>query len=197
MGNNLGRKESEHMEKMNMKRQLADCLKELMETQTIDKITIQHITTKLQVNRQTFYYHFKDIYDLLQWTLQQEAIQLLEDKSSDLLWNEGILALFHYLQDNKKFVLSTIHSLGEEQFKRYFYGEIFEIINTVTLEIGQELNVEKGYSDFLSHFYTIALPTLAVSWIKGEIDFTAEEMIEMMDKTIQDQIYGAKNRLNK
>ena len=68
------------MKKTNTKRQLADCLKELMTSQTIDKITIQDITTKLNVNRQTFYYHFEDIYDLLHWTLQQEAVKLLQDK---------------------------------------------------------------------------------------------------------------------
>lgn len=54
------------------------------------------------MNRQTFYYHFADIYELLRWTLQQEAVQPLQDKDSDLLWNEGILALFYYLNDNRE-----------------------------------------------------------------------------------------------
>ena len=182
------------MKKTNTKRQLADCLKELMTSQTIDKITIQDITTKLNVNRQTFYYHFEDIYDLLHWTLQQEAVQLLQDKENDLLWKEGILALFHYLQDNKKFALSTINSLGVDQFKRFFYGEVFEIINAATIQFGKEVQADKRYMDFLSHFYTISLPTIAISWIQDEIDFTAEEIIEMLDKTLKDQLYGAQHR---
>lgn len=179
------------MEKRNMKRQLADCLKELMENQTIDKITIQDITTKLNVNRQTFYYHFKDIYDLLHWTLQQEVVQLLANKESDLLWNEGVLQLFHYLDDNKKFVLSTVQSLGVDQFKRFFYGELYELIDKVNVQFGKNVSTNPAYISFLSHFYTLSLPTIAVSWIQGEIDFTAEEIVAMVDKTLQDQLYGA------
>ena len=174
-----------------MKRQLADCLKELMENQTIDKITIQDITTKLNVNRQTFYYHFKDIYDLLHWTLQQEVVQLLANKESDLLWNEGVLQLFHYLDDNKKFVLSTVQSLGVDQFKRFFYGELYELIDKVNVQFGKNVSTNPAYISFLSHFYTLSLPTIAVSWIQGEIDFTAEEIVAMVDKTLQDQLYGA------
>lgn len=182
------------MEKRNMKRQLADCLKEFMENQTIYKITIQDITTKLNVNRQTFYYHFKDIYDLLHWTLQQEVVQLLANKESDLLWNEGVLQLFHYLEDNRKFVLSTVQSLGVDQFKRFFYGELYELINNVTIQFGKDVSTNPAYISFLSHFYTLSLPTIAVSWIQGEIDFTAEEMVAMVDKTLQDQLYGALHR---
>ena len=183
------------MPKKDMKRQLADCLKALMTSTTIDKITIQDITGKLNVNRQTFYYHFKDIYDLLHWTLQQEAVTLLKDKESDQLWNEGVLALFHYLEENKAFVLSTVQSLGVDQFKQFFYGEVYEIINSVTSKIGEEVHAESRCIEFLTHFYTLALPTIAISWIQGEIDISAKEMIDMMDDTFKNQIYGAKYRL--
>jgi probable dihydroxyacetone kinase regulator len=182
------------MEKNDMKNQLANCLKELMTTQTIDKIAIQDITSQLNVSRQTFYYHFEDIYALLHWTLQKEAIHLLQDKEMDLLWKEGILALFHYLEENKQFVRSAIESLGADRFKRFFYGEVFEIIQSVTTEFGKDFNEDKKYTDFLSHFYTIGLPTIAISWVQDEMDFTAEEMIEMMDKTFKDQLYGAQHR---
>lgn len=179
---------------INRKQQMAECLKKLMEKQTIDKITIPDITNSLQVNRQTFYYHFQDIYDLLHWTLQREAVQLLQDKKSDLLWKEGILAFLYYLEDNKPFVLSTIKSLGVDQFVHFFYGEVFEIIDAVIREIGETVQADDNYSAFLSHFYTVSFPLISVSWIQGEMDLTAEEMIEMMDKTFKDQIYGAQHR---
>ena len=100
------------LKRQNTKQLLANCLKELMAIHPVDKITIQDITTKLNVNRQTFYYHFTDIYDLLKWTLQQEAVSLLQNKESDLLWNEGILALFYYLDENRSFANSAVQSLG-------------------------------------------------------------------------------------
>lgn len=177
-----------------MKRQFADCLKELMKERTIDKITIQDLTSTLNVNRQTFYYHFEDIYSLLNWTLQEEAVQLLQNKEKETLWNEGLLALFQYFEDNKAFSLSTIKSLGAEKFKQFFYGEFYEIINAVIVEVGKDIKAEPHYMEFLSHFYTISLPTTAISFIQGEMDNTVEEIVEMIDKTLRDQIYGAKFR---
>ena len=183
------------MKRQNTKQLLANCLKELMATQPVDKITIQDITTKLNVNRQTFYYHFTDIYDLLKWTLQQEAVQLLQDKESDLLWNEGILALFYYLNDNRAFALCAVQSLGIDQFKHFFYGEVYEIIARVIEQFGKELIVDQAYVDFLTHFYTLSLPTIAISWLQGEIEHTPEEIVEMMDITFRHQLYGAQHYL--
>ena len=52
---------------------LAQSLKQLMAERTLDKITVKEIVTRCGVNRQTFYYHFKDIYDLLDWMFVNEG----------------------------------------------------------------------------------------------------------------------------
>ena len=57
---------------------MANALKELMAQKPIDKITIRDITDLCDMRRQNFYYHFQDIYDLMHWMFQQEAVSLLE-----------------------------------------------------------------------------------------------------------------------
>lgn len=76
------------------KHQLADALKTLMAQKPMDKITISELTTLCQIRRQSFYYHFEDIYDLLRWMIQNEAIKLLQQQEGALLWKEGLLQLF-------------------------------------------------------------------------------------------------------
>ena len=49
------------------KRALVASLKELMAEKPLDKITVTDLTEHCGVNRMTFYYHFKDIYDLVEW----------------------------------------------------------------------------------------------------------------------------------
>lgn len=51
------------------KKLLADGLKELLEKKTLDKITVKELVATCGVNRQTFYYNFQDIYELLEWFL--------------------------------------------------------------------------------------------------------------------------------
>lgn len=86
-------------------------------------------------------------------------------------------------------------SLGVEEFKRFFYGELYDIIHSVTKQFGTEVEADTAYISFLTHFYTINLPTIAISWLQGEIEHTAEEIVAMMDTTLKDQLFGAKYRL--
>lgn len=64
----------------------------------LEKISIQEVMEKAQLNRQTFYYHFEDIYDLLKWTLEREAIELLDDYKDESLWQEGYRDILLYLE---------------------------------------------------------------------------------------------------
>ena len=57
---------------------LAAALKKLMAQKPLEKITISELTDLCHIKRQNFYYHFEDIYDLMRWMFQNEAVSLLE-----------------------------------------------------------------------------------------------------------------------
>ena len=62
------------------KRELAAALKEAMAQKPLDTITISELTNACGMRRQSFYYHFEDIYDLLRWMFENEAISLLRQQ---------------------------------------------------------------------------------------------------------------------
>ena len=66
---------------------LADALRQLLSDRSLDKITVQNIADAANVSRKTFYYHFQDVYDLLEWMLEQCL----------LLLHYHCLILFFYL----------------------------------------------------------------------------------------------------
>lgn len=84
------------------KRLMADALKRLMTKKPLNKITIREITEDCGVNRQTFYYHFEDIYDLMRWMFRQEALALLDQREGVVIWQDGLLQLFRYLEENRE-----------------------------------------------------------------------------------------------
>ena len=172
------------------KRLLADHLKAQMQQKSLDKIAIADITNAAGVNRQTFYYHFKDIFDLLKWTLQQETILPLQEQTINN-WQQALLGLFTYLDENRAFALSAVHSLGQDPFKRFFYTEVNEIITDVIENLSETLDEDEEYAAFLSHFYTVSLSSLALSWLQGEMDATPEQIIAFIDRAINEQRVGA------
>ena len=55
------------------KKALADALKKMMVIKPIDRITVNDLVETCGVSRQTFYYHFDDVYDLLEWVFEVDA----------------------------------------------------------------------------------------------------------------------------
>ena len=85
---------------------LTESLKRLMTQKPLNKISIREITEGCGVNRQTFYYHFEDIYDQVRWMFRQEAVKLLDQQEGVLVWQvsggkPGHLSLCHALRESR------------------------------------------------------------------------------------------------
>lgn len=104
------------------KQELAAALKVLMAQKPMDKIAISELTGMCRIRRQSFYYHFEDIYDLLRWMLQNEAVVLLQQHEGTLLWQEGLLQMFRYLEENRAVCLCALKSVGTGPYPALFRG---------------------------------------------------------------------------
>ena len=105
------------------KRALAAALKKSMGKKPLSKITVSELIAECNVNRKTFYYHFQDIYDLLKWMFDQEAIEIV--KNFDLIVNteEAIRFVMDYVEENKHIINCAYDSMGHEAIKQFFYAD--------------------------------------------------------------------------
>lgn len=183
------------------KQALAAALKELMAQKPIDKITIHDITERCGIRRQNFYYHFEDVYDLMRWMFQEEALSLLRQHEGTLLWQEGLLQLFRYIEDNRAVCLCALRSVGRDHLKRFFETDIHNIIHRTVEQIGLEIGAIQKDADcaadveLTTHFYVVAFSGMLESWLTGEIERTPEELISFADQMLQDHVRGAKLRI--
>ena len=182
------------------KLQLAAALKILMAQKSMDKITIAELTNLCNIRRQSFYYHFEDIYDLLRWMIENEAISLLKQQEGALLWKEGLLQLFRYLEENRTVCLCALKSVGRDHLRRFFEADIYAIIHRTIEQLTENIGVHNNLDSFvdvemLTHFYVVALAGMIESWLLGEIDRTPEQLIQFVDIILNDQINGAAARI--
>lgn len=181
------------------KHALAQALKELMAQKPIEKITIHDLTERCGIRRQNFYYHFEDVYDLLRWMFQEEAVSLLQQHQGTLLWQEGLLQLFRYIEANRAVCLCALRSVGREHLKRFFQSDVHAIIHRTVEEVGREIGavragVTREDMDLMTHFYVVAFSGMLESWLLGEIDRTPEELVDFADRLLQEHIQGARMR---
>ena len=179
------------------KREICAVLKALMAQKPLNKITVAEIMQSCSMARQHFYYHFEDIYDAVRWMFDQEAVALLREHEGVMLWQDGLLQLFQYLQENRAVCLCALHSISREHLKRFFQTDIHSIIQSTIQRIVMELNCQTSDDevDLLTKFYIGALTSMIEEWLLGDIKETPEELISFADQLLKDHVRGAALRM--
>ena len=110
------------------KRALAASLKKLLAQKPLSKITIADITEDCGMNRMTFYYHFQDIYDLIDWICQEEGERAFQGRKGYNTWQEGFIALCHAVIENQAFILGVYRSVQREQVENYLGRVVYRLL---------------------------------------------------------------------
>ena len=177
------------------KRALEASLKNLLLQKPLSKITISDITEDCGINRMTFYYHFKDIYDLVEWSCQEDASRALAGNKTYETWQQGFLQLFKAVQDNKPFIMNVYHSVSREQVELYLYKLVHDLIYNVVEEKAQGLHVPEEDKAFIADFYKYAFVGLMLDWIKGDMKGDPQVMVQNLELVIHGSVAAALNRM--
>ena len=176
------------------KRAFASSLKKMLAKKPLEKIRIIDITEYCGVNRQTFYYHFKDIYDLLEWVYTNEATKALGEKKTYETWQQGFKQIFQYIVNNKEFVLTTFNSVSREYLERYLYNEVYLLLIGVVEEKAKGIPVRATDKSFIADFYKYAFVGIVLDWIKSGMKEESDKIIERLNKLIYGNMEEALER---
>lgn len=176
------------------KRALAASLKKLLSKKPLDKITVIDIIEDCEVNRQTFYYHFKDIYDLIEWMLVDEATRALDGKKTYSTWQQGFYQIFEAVLDNKALITNAYNSISREQVEQYLYRLTYDLLIGVIEEKAAGMHVRDEDKKFIADFYKFAFVGLVLDWIRGGMKEDPGEIIERLSLFIHGDITRALNK---
>ena len=140
-----------------------------MRQKDFHKITVSEIIRVCGVNRKTFYYHFQDIYALLQWVFEQEAIRVLQDLDLLTDYEDAIRFILNYVQAND-YIRSCVHdSVAREEIKRFLYSDLLSLIVSVIEEAERQAGteLEPGFKTYVAKFYTDALASMTIDWVRN------------------------------
>lgn len=176
------------------KRALEASLKHLLLKKPLDKITINEIAEDCGISRMTFYYHFKDIYDLVEWSCIEDASKALAGKKTYDTWQQGFLQIFQAIQENKPFIANVYHSVSREQVEQYLYKLVYELLIGVVEEQAEGMSVHEEDKRFIADFYKYAFVGLLLDWIKKDMKEDPKRIVERLDELIRGNIDMALNR---
>ena len=176
------------------KRALEQSLKNLLLKKPLSKITISDLTEDCGMNRMTFYYHFKDIYDLVEWSCLTDAKRALDEKKTYDTWQQGFLQILEAVQANKPFIMNVYHCVHREQVEIYLQPLVEDLILNVVNEEAGGLNVRDEDKTFIVQAYSYIFIGIMLDWIKEDMKENPQEIVERLNKLIKGSIRASLTR---
>jgi transcriptional regulator len=176
------------------KRALEQSLKNLLLKKPLNKITISDITEDCGINRMTFYYHFQDIYDLVEWSCLEDARKALAEKKTHATWQQGFIQLFMAVQDNKPFIMNVYNCVDRGQVEKYLKPLADNLLMGVIEEESANMTVREDDKEFIARVYSYCFVGIMLDWIKDDMKEDPVHLVGRFAKVIQDAFSAALNR---
>lgn len=157
------------------KLQMAQALKRLIKDRPFSKITVQDIVAECNINRNTFYYHFENNYDLLSFAYELEVQNISEAfRNANASLPEGMDFVLDYIDANIQLCQCAYESLGEQQLKIIFEKDLRVFVRAIIDYFAEESEKEfsEDFKTFVGYSFTNLLSAQIIWYIKhnGDLD---------------------------
>ena len=155
--------------------QMAQSLKKFIKGRAFSKITVQDIVADCNINRNTFYYHFENTYDLLSFVYEQEVKNIVDSfHMANATIPEAMDFVLDYIDKNIPLCTCAYDSLGEQQLKIIFEKDLMVFVRATIdfLETQSPVKHTEDFKSFVGYSYTNLLSSQIIWYIRhtGELD---------------------------
>lgn len=168
------------------KKAIAAGMKELTKKKSFDKITVSDITEICGLNRQTFYYHFQDKYELVDWIYYNEAISIIINELDYDNWDALVLQFLAKIKEEDYFYINTLKASVENEFREYLFKVTVELLCDIISQITANSGAAEKDIRFIAEFYAFGIVGVIVAWAQHGM----KETPEYITAQLKNLVYG-------
>ena len=176
---------------------MSNALKEQLKKKKLSKITINDIASACNISRMTFYYHFQDIYDLTEWTLEEAAGRAIGENRTYESWQQGFEGLLRELQANQTLILNIYCSMDREMIERYLLKKAESLLMPVVEQESHGLPVNEENKRRVAIFYSYAFLGVLMELIGKGMAAPPREVVKMVSAIVQGDFRNSLENLGK
>ncbi len=162
---------------------------ELLRKNSFQKITIQMIANKCGVNRQTFYYHYENIYDLLAHTMEYHFVK--ESRFKDIMsWEESVELLLSWMIDNKGIIRNIVGNVNRMALRKGIYPIVQKCLSSAYYpNFIVKSSGDDSEEEFIQRFLTIGITQYIMEWVENDFKESKQEVVDHIFLILK-RIYG-------
>lgn len=138
---------------------------ELLKTKSLDKVTVKDIVESCEINRNTFYYYYSDIYELLEDVFRVETEKVMDEDEPCTTFYEEYLRSATLILRYKEAIIHIYHSKSKDVLERYIKNITRELVQKFVLKAAQGYTISEGNIKYISNFYSYAIVGSTLHWI--------------------------------
>lgn len=178
------------------KKMIMENLISLLNRIPLNKITVGKLAEECGINRNTIYYHFKDLNDIID-TIFEIRLQKVLDESQDLSWDDSFIEEMLFALDNKTAIYHIYNSISRKTLSDYLYNKSGQIMRIYIENVDKEIHAKKKDKEIIIKFFQSAITDLVIRWLNSGMDEDIEQKIKrigfLLKDTIKSSLIRSKN----
>ncbi len=171
---------------------------ELLKKKSIDKITVKDIVEECGINRNTFYYYYADIYELVEDVIITEKDKVLKEVGEGTNFYDEYMRSADLVINFRSAILHLYHSKSRDTVVEYLQAVVNNFVEKFVRKAANEYDLCDSDIRYITLFYSYSIVGSTIEWIKGGMQDVQDQFIKdisaSFDATIEDMI---KERMNK
>ncbi len=176
------------------KLKMAEALKKLVNYKAFSKITVGDIVTECGLNRNSFYYHFENMFDLLYWTYDQEIQNIVTSfQKANADYTQSFEFILSYIDQNINLCQAAYESLGENDLENMIERDLKLFLTGSVAHVTEELKVgiSEDYKNFLIFNFSPMVRFQIVWYIKYNDKLDKPRFLEYIKTTFYNSLTAA------
>lgn len=165
---------------------------EMLEKMSFDKITVSAIVSNCEISSNTFYYHYRDIYDLLDTWLLTKKEKYLKDFSKDFCWQDSLKILLNDIKENSNLVYHLFDSLSRERIERYIFESSGDIFYQIVRQEIDDADVSEETLRDIAEYNSYSLLGFFLKYLWNHMDGNIDEGVDKISSIFRNNLQWAK-----
>ncbi|MGN1334496.1 MAG: TetR/AcrR family transcriptional regulator [Anaerovoracaceae bacterium] len=178
------------------RREIKSKFMELLSEKNFDKITVKELVDACGISRNTFYYHYHDIFEVMEDIFECEIMREMEAEKKYGSLKEAFLMATKFAQDNRKAMLHLHQSTKRMFFEDYLMRVCDKFITEYIYQQAEGLEVEESDIELLTVFYKHGLIGILREWLDRGMHDGEEELIERMAFILEGNVRNSLTKIS-